>query len=114
MTSEGTSSPRLQVFLSTHSPFLVSSLKKENVFRFERNDNGVAMWSVESETYGASFDVLIKNFFGLKSLISQTAVDDIKLHLHELQLSNAEKINWLEQNIGDSMEKAYLLRKLQD
>ena len=105
---------RMQVLLSTHSPFLVSSMKKENVLRFERNENGVVMYPVDSETYGSSFDVLIKNFFGLKSLISQTAVDDIRKHLHEMQLSNEEKIAWLNENVGDSMEKAYLLRRLQE
>lgn len=110
----GAVNQRLQVLLSTHSPFLVSSLKKESVMRFERNENGVAMWPVESETYGASFDVLIKDFFGLKSLISQTAVDDIKHQLDDQQLNNEQRIEWLKNNIGDSMEKAYLLRRLQD
>jgi predicted ATPase len=103
-----------QVLLSTHSPFLVSSLKRENVYRFERSDNTVAMSPVERETYGASFDVLIKDFFGLSSLISQTAVDDIKQRLHDNSLSNEQRREWLEDNVGDSMEKAYLLRKLQD
>ena len=114
LAAPGADTRRTQVMLSTHSPFLVSSLKKENVFRFERTDNVVAMWPVESETYGASFDVLIKEFFGLKSLISQTAVDAIKQQLNNQQLNNEQKREWLENNIGDSMEKAYLLRKLQD
>ncbi len=105
---------RLQVLLSTHSPFLLSSLKKENVFRFERNENGVSMSPVESETYGASFDVIIKEYYGLKSLISQTAVDEIKSKLDDQQLSNEQRREWLENNVGDSMEKAYLLRRLQD
>ncbi len=102
-------SHRTQIMLSTHSPFLVSSLKKENVYRFERTDNVVEMWPVESETYGASFDVLIKEYFGLRSLISQTAVEDILEKLNDENLSNADRIAWIKENIGDSSEKPGLL-----
>ncbi|EJE7577335.1 AAA family ATPase, partial [Escherichia coli] len=51
-----------QFFLSTHSPFMISSLKRENVFFFERSDMGcISMEPVSSQTYGTSFDVLVKN-----------------------------------------------------
>lgn len=105
-----------QIFLSTHSPFMISSLKKENVFFFERNHNGlIDLKPVNEETYGASFDVLIKSFFNLKTLISQTVVDDINHRLKESQKSeNFDDLkHWIEQNLGDSMEKGYLLRKLE-
>ncbi|WP_151825660.1 AAA family ATPase [Acinetobacter ursingii] len=97
-----------QIFLSTHSPFMISSLKKENVFFFERNHNGlIDLKPVNEETYGASFDVLIKSFFNLKTLISQTVVDDINHRLKESQKAeNFDDLkHWIEQNLGDSMEK---------
>ncbi|OJI56821.1 AAA family ATPase [Vibrio vulnificus] len=105
-----------QVFLSTHSPFMVSSLKREDVMFFERTDNGlIQMKPVDSQTYGASFEVLIKNHFGLRSLISQTVVEAVKEYLpkDERPESLAAAREWIEENLGDSMEKAYLLRKLQ-
>lgn len=105
-----------QVFLSTHSPFMVSSLKKEDVLFFERDDEGlIKMEPVGSQTYGASFEVLIKNHFGLRSLISQTVVEAVKEYLpkDERPESLAAAREWIEKNLGDSMEKAYLLRKLQ-
>ncbi|PYF79900.1 putative AbiEii toxin of type IV toxin-antitoxin system [Marinomonas alcarazii] len=105
-----------QVFLSTHSPFMVSSLKKENVLFFNRDDEGVIhMGPVDSQTYGASFEVLIKQHFGLKSLISQTVVEAVKEYLsqHSGPEEEALTIEWIKGNLGDSMEKAYLLRKLQ-
>ncbi|MEH0783148.1 AAA family ATPase [Vibrio alginolyticus] len=105
-----------QVFLSTHSPFMVSSLKKEDVLFFERDDEGlIKMEPVGSQTYGASFEVLIKNHFGLRSLISQTVVEAVKEYLpkDERPESLAAAREWIEENLGDSMEKAYLLRKLQ-
>lgn len=104
-----------QVFLSTHSPFMLSSLKREDVLVFEREeDAAISMQPVDSQTFGASFDVLVKKHFGLRSLISQTAVDEVKKHLPIEGSENTKEsaIAWIEDNLGDSMEKAYLLRKL--
>lgn len=105
-----------QVFVSTHSPFMVSSLRKENVFFFERDGEGfIKMDDIDSQTYGASFEVLTKKYFGLRSLISQTVVDEVKAHLpsDETLESLATSRAWIEENLGESMEKAYLLRKLE-
>lgn len=106
-----------QTILSTHSPFMISSLKKTEVYRFERDDNDIIrMNQAQNQTYGASFDVLIKEYFDLKSLISQTVVEDIKAHLPKDDSPEEKERakNWLTENIGESMEKAYLLRKLQN
>mgnify|MGYP005987779287 CR=1 FL=1 len=106
-----------QTLLSTHSPFMISSLKKSDVYRFERDDNGfIKMDKAANQTYGASFDVLIKEYFDLKSLISQTVVEDIKAHLPkgDSQEEKEKARAWLNEHIGESMEKAYLLRKLQE
>lgn len=106
-----------QVFLSTHSPFMLSSLKREDVLVFEREENSmISMQPVDGQTFGASFDVLVKKHFGLRSLISQTAVDEVKKHLPVEGSENTKEsaIAWIEDNLGDSMEKAYLLRKLID
>lgn len=115
-TPENESKGQSQFFLSTHSPFMISSLKRENVFFFERNDMGcISMEPVSSQTYGTSFDILVKNHYGLRSLISQTVVEDVKHRLPEG--NDPEAIiaarRWIEKNLGESMEKAYLLRKLE-
>jgi predicted ATPase len=105
-----------QIFLSTHSPFMISSLPRNNVYQFKRVDGVIQMNPAENQTYGASFDVLIKEYFDLKSLISQTVVEDIKDNLpkDDSQEEKERARRWLTENIGESMEKAYLLRKLQD
>ncbi|QLY53846.1 AAA family ATPase [Citrobacter freundii] len=115
-TPENERKGQSQFFLSTHSPFMISSLKRENVFFFERNDMGcISMEPVSSQTYGTSFDILVKNHYGLRSLISQTVVEDVKHRLPEG--NDPEDIIaarcWIEENLGESMEKAYLLRKLE-
>lgn len=116
-TPDNESKGQSQFFLSTHSPFMISSLKRENVFFFERNDMGyISMEPVSSQTYGTSFDILVKNHYGLRSLISQTVVEDVKNRLPEDNDPEAVIVarRWIEENLGDSMEKAYLLRKLEN
>ncbi|WP_285352519.1 AAA family ATPase [Pseudomonas sp. ME-P-057] len=103
-----------QALISSHSPFLISSLHREAVYHFEKIDGQSVMASPPSETFGASFEVLIKKFFGLRSAISQTAVDEINRHLHDQSMHNTNKRQWIETHLGESMERAYILHKLRD
>ncbi|MEW6462292.1 MAG: AAA family ATPase [Pseudomonadota bacterium] len=103
-----------QALISSHSPFLISSLHREAVYHFERINGQSIMASPPSETFGASFEVLIKKFFGLRSAISQTAVDEIRSHLNDVHMDNAHKRQWIEEQLGESMERAYLLKRLED
>lgn len=103
-----------QALISSHSPFLISSLHREAVYHFERINGQSIMGSPPSETFGASFEVLIKKFFGLRSAISQTAVDEIRSHLNDVHMDNAHKRKWIEEQLGESMERAYLLKRLED
>lgn len=106
----GVDNEKNQLFISTHSPFMISSLKRNNVYQFRRNDNGlIDMRVVQNETYGASFDVLIKDLFELRSLISQGVIDEIR---KQLKQGDEHAKNWIEQHLGLSAEKAYLIRKL--
>lgn len=102
-----------QALISSHSPFLISSLHRKAVYHFERIDGQSVMAPSPSETFGASFEVLIKKFFGLRSAISQTAVDEIRRHLDNGNIDNAHKRQWIEEEIGESMERAYLLKRLE-
>lgn len=106
----GINNEKAQLFISTHSPFMVSSLKRNNVYQFSRSDNGlIDMRVAQNETYGASFDVLIKDLFDLRSLISQSVIDEIR---EQLKQGNDHAREWIEANLGLSAEKAYLIRKL--
>ena len=89
---------------------MVSSLKHQNVYQFRRDDNGfIQMNMAQNETYGASFDVLIKELFGLRSLISQSVIEEIR---KQLEQSEEHAKVWIENNLGLSAERAYLIRKL--
>lgn len=106
----GADNDKAQLFVSTHSPFMVSSLKRNNVCQFRRDDNGLIDMSVaQNETYGASFDVLVKELFDLRSLISQSVIDEIR---EQLKQGDEHARQWIEENLGLSAEKAYLIKKL--
>lgn len=102
-----------QALISSHSPFLISSLRRDCVFYFEKIDGVTGMAPASVETFGASFEVLIKKHFGLRSAISQTAVDEIRERLKGDPQDAASKRQWLEDQLGESMERAYLLKRLE-
>ena len=72
---------KAQAIISSHSPFLVSSLPHEAVFHFKKVDGVTDMTNPPVETFGASFDVLIKKHFNLRATISETAVQEIRERL---------------------------------
>lgn len=105
----GADNENAQVLVATHSPFMISSLHQQSVFMFERNqDNTISYHLPSEETYGASFDVLIKQFFGLESLISHTVVEEIRRRINE---DREGVVEWLE-TLGKSPEKSYLIKRL--
>jgi predicted ATPase len=103
---------KAQAIISSHSPFLVSSLPREAVFHFKKINGTTEMTNPSGETFGASFDVLIKKHFNLRATISETAVQEIRERLADHQLTTPEKLEWLEESVGESMERSYLINKL--
>ena len=67
-----------EYIISTHSPFLVSGSRRSNVFKFKRTGARVNCAPVQFETYGASFDMLLKNLFSIDSMIDQSARRDLE------------------------------------
>lgn len=101
-----------QALISSHSPFLVSSLPRQAIFHFRKTDQLTTMETPDSETFGASFELLIKRHFDLKAAISQTAIQEIRGKLADESLSTMKKLEWLETSVGDSFERSYLINKL--
>jgi predicted ATPase len=103
---------KAQAIISSHSPFLVSSLPREAVFHFKKVDGVTDMTNPPGETFGASFEVLIKKHFNLRATISETAVQEIRERLENPRLTTEQKLEWLEDSVGESMERSYLINKL--
>ncbi len=101
-----------QALVSSHSPFLVSSLPRQAIFHFKKTDRVTSMNTPDSETFGASFELLIKRHFDLRAAISETAIQQIRERLADDGVSKQDKLAWLEASVGDSVERTYLINKL--
>lgn len=98
-----------QIFITSHSPFVISDCKPENVFFFKKGEDAKTAKEIEFNTYGASIDNILKNFFGSKNLISKYSLDELKKVIDEgtvEELRNAIDI------FGESSEKQFLFKKL--
>lgn len=90
--------------LVTNNPILLNQFRREQVYILQ--DSGLE--PIEFNPYGTDFSIIAKRLCDLSSLQSEVFKDDIKARLQ----SPSDAIEYLESQIGDSMEKAYLLRQL--
>lgn len=99
-------------FITSHSPFIVADSKREKVYIFKKDTmNILKVTQPTNETYGSNFDYILKMAFEMESTISQKSLDEI----HELQKSKSiEEIEKGLVEFGDSSEKLYLLRRIEE
>ncbi len=107
---------KLELIISTHSPFVLSACKSERVLHFKKGQEGcVAIEPVgDKETYGSSFDSLLTSVFGLEVLISKRPLDEIRevLSLYDNgELTNEKALEQLEK-FGQSFELNYRRNKI--
>ncbi|MEM0576909.1 restriction system-associated AAA family ATPase [Flavobacterium polysaccharolyticum] len=98
------------MFITSHSPFVVSDTKKENIFIFKREKDKINISEPSQETYGASFDEILKMAFDIKIPISE----DSLLFIQELE--NSTDIDLIEKQIkelGESYELSSLHRRIE-
>lgn len=103
-----------EFLISTHSPYLVSACKKRNVFKFTRNRDGkgVNYQPLIDETFGASFDVLLKALFDMQGLVAEIARAALQ-DVIEGKFTNQQKVELLKRDFGDSFEKRLLINMLE-
>lgn len=89
---------RQEYIISTHSPFIVSGSRMGNVYKFTRTGADITFAAVPFETYGASFDVLLKKLFSIDSLIDQSARQDLE------QIIKRGKTDEMEAAVGNFAE----------
>lgn len=96
--------------LTTHSPFVPSDMLRENVFIFNKDQNGkVSVKNPDVQTYGATFDAILEQCFDVRPPISEEPRNEIA----ELMRSeDSEKIRGGINRLGDSVEKAFLADRL--
>ncbi len=83
--------PHLQVIASTHSPLLVSALKRENVLIMQNDDDGsVVVSRPDFDPQGLGVAGILTGIFSLSSTIDQPTLDKITKRL----LLHARRDEW--------------------
>jgi hypothetical protein len=111
-----------QIFLTTHSPFLVSDLPKSNLLFVQKDQDGnlsvIPKEQIEGETFGGNIgELYLDAFFMQGSLISHFAASKIqaivdKVKDNKTQLTNEDRI--LIDEIGEQLIKLQIKKILND
>lgn len=122
-----------QIILTTHSPYLISDMFPQNVFRFNRDENNdlkiERLSNSSNSCFGANIYDLLNNSFFMKNSIGEFAtnyIKDIIKDIYKLEQlykedknkynSIVEKIEFCINNIGDpvlkdNISKMYYLKQ---
>jgi restriction system-associated AAA family ATPase len=99
------------LYITSHSPFIVSDVQKDNVYIFERvSKNAVRVRPPSIETFGSSFTNILKMVFSMDETISKEGSDFIE------DLLKSDNINEIQQGmeqIGESPKLMTIYRRLE-
>ncbi|MFO0903728.1 MAG: restriction system-associated AAA family ATPase [Pirellulales bacterium] len=104
-----------EVLLTSHSPFIISDCRKDNVLVFTKNpETQVVTWQrPDFETFGASANAITIKVFNRKETIGNYALS--KLDRLRQRLNNGESpdqlIDEAGQELGDSVEKVLFINQ---
>ncbi|MFH6999768.1 AAA family ATPase [Flavobacterium sp. FlaQc-57] len=98
-----------EIMVTTHSPFIVSSVRSNMVYHFER-DRVPLIDKPTFETFGCSINVILKRLFKNSILIPQLPFDEMK----ELAQKDLSSILESIDNYGESSIKALLYKKINE
>tara|TARA_R110000851_G_scaffold167454_5_gene313098 strand:+ start:33 stop:461 length:429 start_codon:yes stop_codon:yes gene_type:complete len=93
--------------IMTEDPWLIASYDKSEVAEYSYGE-----WNTPDEqTYGSSYEYVAKQYLGLNSTIPKAALTRINTVLGESKAAVA--LEWIEKNVGTSMEKVFLCKQLE-
>jgi ABC-type glutathione transport system ATPase component len=99
------------VIISTHSPFVGSGCKRQDVMKFSKQQGVVTIERPTEETYGASFDYLLNALFDMGALLASKPAGELQGILARANVSELEAAI---RDFGGSMEKAAVFARLSD
>jgi restriction system-associated AAA family ATPase len=103
-----------EVLLTSHSPFIISDCRRENVLVFEKDKNGRVEWhNPDFNTFGASANAITMKVFGRKETIGNYALSKLGA-LRERLDSGAlpdTLIDEARKELGDSVEKVLFINQ---
>lgn len=105
--------------LTTHGPFVPSDLRRDRVFVFQRCDEGeqqetgcrVKATNPNRETYGATFDRIIEDCFGVRPPVSKHALAEIE---EAKKSDDPAVLGELLKQIGDPLQRALIAEKIEE
>lgn len=103
--------PKIQIFCSTHSPLMLTGLRKGQVHLFQRTENGTQITSNEQDIFGWSVDEVLQSILGVASPTDLATADKIEeleqLYRNSRRTSDDNfRISKLRSEIGDSLHNA--------
>lgn len=98
-----------EMIMTSHAPFVPSDMRREQVIILKRSELGVTARNPTNETFGASFDRILKDCFDVEPPISTLALDEIARLMSK---ADAQEIEEALPRIGASVEKAFLIDRL--
>lgn len=110
-----------EVLLTSHSPFIISDCRKENVLVFTKNPSTreVTWTQPEFETFGASANSITIRIFGQKETIGDFAMSELQELRYRLNSSEDpdqqedpdQLIAEANELLGDSVEKILFINE---
>ena len=98
-----------EIIVTTHSPFIVSSVRSEMVYHFEYGRDPL-IEKPTFETYGCAINIILKRLFKNDLIIPQLPYDEMVA----LSKKNLQTILESIDNYGESSVKALLYKKLNE
>jgi ABC-type multidrug transport system ATPase subunit len=117
MQNNGSNNNQQDYFITSHSPFIISDCKPNNVYIFNRQGNKMTVETALQKrlnTFGASVNVLTEEVFNKNESIadySLAKLNEIKNRKFKI-LSDIQQAKEDARILGDSVEKMLLFRKL--
>lgn len=108
---------KYQFFIVTNSPFILNSVKNNNIFCLERKENKVICKTGDElySTYGQSVDRILKDIMGLKTtrnIAIENKINELRKMIDENEYNSEEfkiKFNNLKEILGNSDEDIFLM-----
>ncbi len=115
----GTGNVGQEMFVTTHTPFLISDSKPEKVLVFNKDKTSgvVSVHQPDYNTLGASINKITMNTFGKRETIgghAQTLLDALRARFERGAEDKESLITEIHQQLGDSVEKVLLIKTILD
>jgi restriction system-associated AAA family ATPase len=92
--------------LTTHAPFVLSDMTRENVLIFQKSQVGVQVRRPDIETFGATFDTILEECFGVRPPMSEVPRQEIE---KLMKCQDPAEVKAGIARLGDSVEKVFLM-----